>query len=95
MTDIIEQFIRDHLADTLSGIDLSFLGRKTSGKVREIYEQTDGDEDQLIIITTDRLSAFDRVLRPRPIQGPGAQPNWPPSGSNRRRTYRQPPGGRA
>ena len=69
MTDITEQFIRDHLADTLSGIDLSFLGPKTSGKVREIYEQTDGDEDQLIIITTDRLSAFDRILGLVPFKG--------------------------
>jgi phosphoribosylaminoimidazole-succinocarboxamide synthase len=69
MTQITEQFIRDHLADALAGIDLPFLGPKTSGKVREIYEHSGGDEDQLIIITTDRLSAFDRILGQVPFKG--------------------------
>ena len=39
--------------------------RKTSGKVREIYEYN----DILIIITTDRQSAFDRNLIPIPYKG--------------------------
>ncbi len=69
MTQITESFIQDHLADALSGVDLPFLGSKTSGKVREIYEHTDGDEDQLIIVTTDRLSAFDRILGLVPFKG--------------------------
>ena len=69
MTQITESFIQDHLADALSGVDLSFLGSKTSGKVREIYQHTDGDEDQLIIVTTDRLSAFDRILGLVPFKG--------------------------
>lgn len=60
---------RDQLQATLAhafdGIDLPFLGRKRSGKVREIYEHG----DQLILITTDRLSAFDRILGLVPYKG--------------------------
>jgi len=44
---------------------LPLLGR---GKVRDIYAV---DEDHLLIVTTDRLSAFDVVL-PDPIPGKGA-----------------------
>jgi phosphoribosylaminoimidazole-succinocarboxamide synthase len=44
---------------------LPLLGR---GKVRDIYAV---DEDYLLIITTDRLSAFDVIL-PDPIPGKGA-----------------------
>lgn len=46
-------------------IDLPFLGEKRSGKVRVIYAR--GDE--LILITTDRLSAFDRILGAVPYKG--------------------------
>ncbi len=45
--------------------DLPLLGR---GKVRDIYAVGD---DRLLIVTTDRLSAFDVVL-PDPIPGKGA-----------------------
>ncbi|MDT8281344.1 MAG: phosphoribosylaminoimidazolesuccinocarboxamide synthase [Gammaproteobacteria bacterium] len=38
-----------------------------SGKVRDIY---DIDADHMLIVTTDRLSAFD-VIMPTPIQGKG------------------------
>ena len=38
------------------------------GKVRDIYEV---DDDHLLIVATDRLSAFDVVL-PQPIPGKGA-----------------------
>ena len=38
------------------------------GKVRDLYEI---DRDHLLIVTTDRLSAFDVVL-PTPIPGKGA-----------------------
>ena len=38
------------------------------GKVRDIY---DIDADKMLIVTTDRLSAFDVVL-PTPIAGKGA-----------------------
>ncbi|MCU7815102.1 MAG: phosphoribosylaminoimidazolesuccinocarboxamide synthase [Candidatus Thiodiazotropha sp. (ex Rostrolucina anterorostrata)] len=47
-----------------SNLELNLLNR---GKVRDIYEV---DRDHLLIITTDRLSAFDVVL-PQPIPGKG------------------------
>lgn len=50
---------------TFSGIDLPYLGAKTSGKVRDIYVH----ENQLILITTDRLSAFDHILGLVPHKG--------------------------
>ncbi|RLA19211.1 MAG: phosphoribosylaminoimidazolesuccinocarboxamide synthase [Gammaproteobacteria bacterium] len=46
---------------------LSSLKLRTRGKVRDIYEI---DDKHLLIVTTDRLSAFDVVL-PDPIPGKG------------------------
>jgi phosphoribosylaminoimidazole-succinocarboxamide synthase len=46
---------------------LSGLKRLHQGKVRDIYEV---DNDHMLIVTTDRLSAFDVVL-PDPIPGKG------------------------
>jgi len=46
---------------------LSQLTLRTRGKVRDIYEV---DEQHLLIVTTDRLSAFDVIL-PNPIPGKG------------------------
>jgi len=46
---------------------LTGLNRISQGKVRDIYEV---DADHLLIVTTDRLSAFDVVL-PTPIPGKG------------------------
>ncbi len=43
------------------------LKRVNRGKVRDIYEI---DADHLLIVTTDRLSAFD-VIMPQPIPGKG------------------------
>lgn len=53
------------LDDTFAGIDLDFLGPKRSGKVRDIYECG----DRLILIATDRLSAFDHILGLVPFKG--------------------------
>ncbi len=47
-----------------SDLDLKLLNR---GKVRDIYEV---DDQHLLIVTSDRLSAFDVVL-PQPIPGKG------------------------
>jgi len=47
--------------------NLSGLKRLSQGKVRDIYEI---DTDRLLIVTTDRLSAFDVIL-PDPIPGKG------------------------
>ena len=47
---------------------LSGLDRVSQGKVRDIYAV---DDQHLLIVTTDRLSAFDVIL-PDPIPGKGA-----------------------
>lgn len=49
----------------LNTIDLPFASEKRSGKVRERYVYN----DQLILITTDRVSAFDRILGLIPYKG--------------------------
>src|SRR5215203_989233 len=53
------------LPNALDGVDLPFLGPKSQGKVRDIYHRG----DQLILVTTDRLSAFDRILGLVPFKG--------------------------
>ncbi len=47
---------------------ITSLPRINQGKVRDIY---DVDADKMLIVTTDRLSAFDVIL-PTPIPGKGA-----------------------
>jgi phosphoribosylaminoimidazole-succinocarboxamide synthase len=54
-----------HLLQPFAGVELSFLGPKRHGKVRDLY--THGE--QLILITTDRLSAFDQILGLVPFKG--------------------------
>ena len=53
------------LDQTFPGLDVDFLGPKLSGKVRDIYAR----DDKLILITTDRLSAFDHILGLVPFKG--------------------------
>lgn len=50
---------------TLSKTDFPALGQKYQGKVRDTYAQG----DRLVLITTDRLSAFDHVLTTLPFKG--------------------------
>jgi phosphoribosylaminoimidazole-succinocarboxamide synthase len=51
--------------DILHGTDFAFLGPKTTGKVRDIYDQG----DTLVLITTDRHSSFDRIIARIPWKG--------------------------
>jgi len=51
---------------TLSHTNLC-VGQRRAGKVRDVY--TLHQEDKVIILTTDRLSAFDRVLCKVPFKG--------------------------
>ncbi|MCC6169520.1 MAG: phosphoribosylaminoimidazolesuccinocarboxamide synthase [Caldilineaceae bacterium] len=57
--------LRAALPLALDRIDLSGFGPQISGKVREIYRQS----DHLILVTTDRLSAFDHILGLVPYKG--------------------------
>ncbi|MCY3487158.1 MAG: phosphoribosylaminoimidazolesuccinocarboxamide synthase, partial [Bacteroidetes bacterium] len=50
--------IENQLDKTLTGTDFTDLGTKYRGKVRDTYDQG----DRLIMVTTDRISAFDHVL---------------------------------
>lgn len=54
-------------ADALFETDLPHLKLLNRGKVRDIF---DIDNDHMLIVTSDRLSAFDVVL-PQPIPGKG------------------------
>jgi phosphoribosylaminoimidazole-succinocarboxamide synthase len=49
----------------LDKTDLPFLGERIEGKVRDIYRRN----GQRVLITTDRVSAFDRVLGLIPHKG--------------------------
>ena len=60
----IEQIERA-IPDALGAVMLPWLGTRQTGKVRDIY-QRDG---RRILITTDRVSAFDRVLGLIPYKG--------------------------
>ncbi len=50
---------------TLKEADFPALGQLYRGKVRDNYAQ----KDRIVMITTDRLSAFDRVLTTVPFKG--------------------------
>ena len=57
--------IREQLAYTLDEYDASDLGQRYKGKVRENFHL----ENEIIMITTDRVSAFDHVLGTIPFKG--------------------------
>jgi phosphoribosylaminoimidazole-succinocarboxamide synthase len=57
--------IQQELEQTLKGTDFKGLGELYKGKVRDNYIT----EEKRIIVTTDRISAFDRVLGTLPFKG--------------------------
>ncbi len=61
----VEDLIRDQLEHTVQGTDFTGLGDKYTGKVRDVYRT----EERLVIVTTDRVSAFDHVLGTIPFKG--------------------------
>ena len=60
-----DELLRAQLEHTLREADFPALGTLYRGKVRDTYARG----DQLAMITTDRLSAFDRVLTTVPFKG--------------------------
>jgi phosphoribosylaminoimidazole-succinocarboxamide synthase len=60
-----DETVRKQLENTLEKTDFLGLGSKYEGKVRDNYTQG----DKRLIITTDRISAFDRVLGTIPFKG--------------------------
>ena len=57
--------IREQLAHTLDKFDAPELGEHYKGKVRENFHL----EDEIVMVTTDRVSAFDHVLGTIPFKG--------------------------
>lgn len=51
-------------------IDIPSWRHVYSGKVRDLYEPADGSRDRLLVVASDRISAFDFVLEPE-IRGKG------------------------
>jgi phosphoribosylaminoimidazole-succinocarboxamide synthase len=58
--------IQAALAHPLDRSDFPALGKKYEGKVRDNYSTPDG---RRVIVVTDRISAFDRVLGTLPLKG--------------------------
>jgi len=61
----IEMIIKDQLNNTLDETNFTSLGKLYKGKVRDNYIK----KERRIIIATDRLSAFDRVITTIPFKG--------------------------
>ncbi|MBD3189765.1 MAG: phosphoribosylaminoimidazolesuccinocarboxamide synthase [Candidatus Heimdallarchaeota archaeon] len=55
----VEKKIKEYISDVFLKAELEGYGERNSGKVRDIYEL----EKEIILITTDRISAFDRILK--------------------------------
>ncbi len=62
---ISDDVIRNQINDTLQSTNIEGLGEKFEGKVRDNYRNDKG----MVIVTTDRISAFDRVLGTIPFKG--------------------------
>lgn len=60
-----EERIRAELNNVLDEVDCPSLGKKISGKVRDSYRLG----DKRVLVTTDRISAFDRILGTIPFKG--------------------------
>jgi len=63
---IDHETLRHGLSRTVEQTDFPGLGTKYEGKVRDNYSLPDGTR---ILVTTDRISAFDRVLGTLPFKG--------------------------
>lgn len=62
---VSKQKLSKSLKKLLKETDFPFLGKRIQGKVRDIYFK----DSKRILITTDRISAFDRVLGYIPYKG--------------------------
>jgi phosphoribosylaminoimidazole-succinocarboxamide synthase len=60
-----QQDLTNAITNCVDNVDVAGLGKRIQGKVRDIY--TLGDKR--LLITTDRISAFDRVLGLIPYKG--------------------------
>ena len=58
-------YIKDQLNNTLKSFDADLGDENYSGKVRENYYLN----DKIVMVTTDRVSAFDHILGTIPFKG--------------------------
>jgi phosphoribosylaminoimidazole-succinocarboxamide synthase len=63
---VSQEVLREGLRKTLARTDFPSLGEKYEGKVRDNYSTPDG---RRVLVVTDRISAFDRVLGTLPYKG--------------------------
>jgi phosphoribosylaminoimidazole-succinocarboxamide synthase len=63
---VTAETLRRALAHPLERTDFPHLGKKYEGKVRDNYTLADG---RRVLVTTDRISAFDHVLGTLPLKG--------------------------
>lgn len=62
---IPDRVIREAIPHALHHVDVPGLGERVQGKVRDMYIVG----DRRVLVTTDRVSAFDRVLGTIPFKG--------------------------
>lgn len=62
---IKRDLIQQQLTHCLTATDFDNLGKKYIGKVRDTYV----NDERMVLITTDRQSAFDRILASVPFKG--------------------------
>jgi phosphoribosylaminoimidazole-succinocarboxamide synthase len=60
-----QQDLTNAITNCVDNVDIAGLGKRIQGKVRDIYSLG----DKRLLITTDRISAFDRVLGLIPYKG--------------------------
>jgi phosphoribosylaminoimidazole-succinocarboxamide synthase len=58
--------LKQHIPQALTGVELDWPHGRERGKVRDIFPLPNG---RRLIVTTDRLSAFDRILTAIPFKG--------------------------
>ena len=62
--------LQEAAAQPLLRVDVPELGERTEGKVRDIYRyRVEGKGEHRVLVATDRVSAFDRVLGAIPYRG--------------------------
>jgi phosphoribosylaminoimidazole-succinocarboxamide synthase len=66
VSTVSRQTLQSVLPHVLEHTSLDQLGQRYQGKVRDNYTTADG---RRIIVTTDRISAFDRILGTLPLKG--------------------------
>jgi phosphoribosylaminoimidazole-succinocarboxamide synthase len=58
--------LKQHIPQALTGVEIDWPHSRERGKVRDLFALPD---NRWLIVTTDRLSAFDRILTAVPFKG--------------------------